>query len=162
MRLKSIAALAVLLLMAACVPATSVSSSVRMPVALGTDVIEVSPGESLYLLSVHTLEELGFRDSDMDILHFVNETAQRASARASNWTSVSPIRLPAWWEVSLDTARIVSDSSGRGARHSVQAVIRIDVPVQAALGPVTLRVSLDGRRESVPLTIQLRVRQQPG
>src|SRR5690625_1348474 len=154
-------ALSLVFLLAACVPAAGGNqSSPRQPLELTGARIEVSPGETVYVLSVHTMSELGFRDSDLDSLQVVPESATRRSARVTNWTAIRPVRVPPWWDVSLADARIVTEGSGRSVQRTVQALIRIDVPAQATLGPAELRLSLSGRREAVQLSIPLRVRQQ--
>lgn len=152
---------AMALLLSACVPAAGgARSSARQPLELNHATIEVSPGESLWVLSIHSLSELGFRDTDLAALQEIPESPQRRSARVTNWTSLSPVRVPPWWQVSLSDARIVTEGSGRAQQRTVQAVIRIDVPAQAALGPTELRISVDGRRDSALITVPLRVRRQ--
>ena len=148
-----------LLLLAACAPAAS-GSSARQPAELGRGVIEVLPGETVYVLSVHTLDELGFNDGDLEGVLFVNETAQRASGRADPWLDIRPLRVPAWWTVGLSGARFVREMAGGRDTTSVQAVIRIDVPANAQLGQNDLRLEVEGRRESAVIQVPLRVRQR--
>lgn len=148
-----------LLLLAACAPATS-GSSARQPAELGRGVIEVHPGETLYVRSVHTLSELGFNDGDLEGVLFVNETAQRASGRAEPWLDVKPLRVPAWWNVGLSAGRFVREMSVTGDRTTVQVVIRIDVPQNAQLGQNDLRLEVEGRRKSAVVQVPLRVRQR--
>ena len=148
-----------LLLLAACAPAVS-GSSARQPTELGRGVIEVQPGETIYVLSVHTLAELGFTDGDLEGVLFVNETAQRASGRADPWLNVKPLRVPAWWNIGLSGARFVREMRGGGDTTTVQAVIRIDVPGNAQLGQTDLRVEVQGRRDSAAVQVPLRVRQR--
>lgn len=146
------------LLLAACAPATS-GSSARQPAELGRGVIEVLPGETVFVLSVHTLSELGFTEGDLEGVLFVNETAQRASGRADPWTNVNPVRVPAWWNAGLSSARFVRELSG-GVSTTVQAVIRIDVPQNAQLGQQDLRLEVEGRRNSAVIQVPMRVRQR--
>lgn len=144
-----------LLLLAACAPAVT-GSSARQPQRLSNSVIEVVPGQTLYVLSVNTLAELGFNEGDLEAVLFVNETADRASARADNWMGVTPVRVPAWWNVGLSTSRFVTE---RTVQTTVQSVIRIDIPTNAQLGGTELLLDLDGRRSSTSVRVQLRVRQ---
>lgn len=144
-----------LLLLAACAPAVS-GSSARQPLRLGGSVTEVAPGQTLYVLTVHTLPELGFNDGDLDSVLFVNETADRASGRADTWMGLNPLRVPAWWDVGLDTSRFVRET---GSRTTVQSVLRINVPTAAQLGSTELVLELEGRRSATVVRIPLRVRQ---
>lgn len=146
-----------LLLLAACAPAVS-GSSARQPLRLSGSVTEAVPGQTLYVLTVHTLAELGFNAGDLDSVLFVNETADRASGRADTWMDLKGLRVPAWWSVELDTSRFVRETAG-GGRTTVQSVLRIDVPASAQLGSTELLLELEGRRSSTVVRVPLRVRQ---
>jgi len=153
-RVPFIGALLLLLVLGACAPATA-GGSVRQPLELGRETVEVNPGTSVYLLTRNSLKELGFREGELDVVQFVSETASRSSGRADPWMGLEPVRVPVGWNVSLATARFVHEA---GEDITVQSVIRVDVPAGADLGPVQLRLELQGRRSPVSLTVPLRVR----
>lgn len=148
-----------LALLAACAPAT-LGSSARHPLPLGDVPLEVTPGSSVHVLVTHQLDQLGFRPSDMAPVLFRSESTSRASGPADNWMSLTPVRVPAHWQVRLEAARFVQETAGAGHRTTVQSVIRVDVPQTSALGEQQVRVQLNGRRGSAPVTINLRVRQR--
>lgn len=152
-----LAVLFVALAAAGCAPVTG-GSSARHPLAVDRGVTEVSPGETVYLVVTSELRELGFTDADLDSVLFVNETERRRSARADNWMRVTPVRVPAWWDVTLDSSRFVQESTGNTTRTTVQSVLRVAVPATASLGPAELRLELHGRRDSTVVQVPLRVR----
>lgn len=158
MRQVALAVLLLTLAVAGCAPVTG-GSSARHPLAVGAGVTEVAPGETVYLIVVSEPRELGFNDTDLDSVLFVNETERRRSARADNWMRLTPVRVPAWWDVTLDTSRFVQESSGSSTRTTVQSVLRVTVPAAASLGPAELRLELHGRRDSTIVQVPLRVRQ---
>lgn len=160
--LRTAPALFVLLLLAAistaCAPAVS-GSSVRQPYDISRGLLEVTPGTSVFLLVSHRLDELGFRDGDLEVVNFVSETATRTSGRAGSWLKLQPVRLPARWRADLEAARFVKEA---GQDATVQTVIRVDIPADAGLGPTELRFTLEGRRSSQSVSVPLRVRYGPG
>lgn len=148
--------LALALVLAACAPVVS-GSSARQPLLLpGTERVEVHPGEDVFLLSIRSPAELGFRDVDLDGLQWRPESSQRSSARISHRLNLELVRVPAHWQVSIASARAVRQAG----QQSIEVVLQVAVPASAGLGPADLRVSLEGRRNTAQLTIPLRVRQQ--
>jgi|GEM_PF-6511507 len=143
------------LVLAACAPVVS-GSSARQPLLLGTERVEVHPGEDVFLLSIRSPAELGFRDVDLDGLQWRPESSQRSSARISHRLNLELVRVPAHWQVSIASARAVRQAG----QQSIEVVLQVAVPASAGLGPADLRVSLEGRRNTAQLTIPLRVRQQ--
>lgn len=150
--------LLLLAVLAACAPALDGGSS-RKPVEIGRGSIEMAPGTTVYLLATHKLADLGFREDDLAVVQFVNETPNRSSGRADTWMKVEPLRLPFGWEAGLSTARFVLES---GRDPVVQSVIRVTVPASAGLGPAELRLKLAGRRSDVTVNVPVRVRHGGG
>src|SRR5690625_2404630 len=175
--------LALALVLAACAPVVS-GSSARQPLLLpGPERVEVHPGEGVFLLSIRSPAELGFRDVQLDGLQWRPDARQRSSARSSRRLDPAPFRVPAHWRpessprgsapishrLNLEPGRVpahwqVSTASPRAVRQagqqSLEVVLQVAVPASAGLGPADLRVSLEGRRNTAQLTIPLRVRQQ--
>ncbi len=148
-----------LLALTACAPTVQGSSS-SFPVPLTSGVIEVTPGQSLYVLAVHSLSELGFNEGDLATVLFVNEGSRRSSGRVGSHIAVTPVRVPAYWRVSLADARFVYETVGAGIRTTVQTVLLLQVPADADLGVTEVRVRIDGRRDAATVRIPLRVRQR--
>ena len=158
-RLARFAPLLLVLLLAACMPASQ-GSSVRQPLPLGTTPIEVTPGETVHVLVVRTMSELGFRDTDLAPVLFRSETATRSSGAADNWMSVTPVRVPVHWQVNLAAARFVQEMNGNRLTTTVHSVIEVQVPQTSGLGNQQVRLQLNGRRSGVAVTIPFRVRQR--
>lgn len=151
-------AFAALALLAACAPATA-GGSVRSPLVLGQPLPEVTPGQTIYLVSVHTLRDLGFRDEHLEVVIFTSESGNRASGRATNWVDVTPVRVPPFWSVTHEGSRFVQTASGHDVLTTVEVTMRIDIPSDSPLGQQQLVVRIDGRGGGANVTIPLRVRQ---
>lgn len=160
--MKRISLLAVLLLLlAACTP-TVTGTSGRSPLSTsGGQQIQATPGQVLWLSSTFTPQELGFRDHHFEAVLMTTESSSRASGNIATWVSIAPQRVPAFWEVEMEEARVVMEAQGSRTIRYLEVVWRLEVPAAASLGTQDVRVRFTGRGGSQDVTVPVRVRQMP-
>lgn len=154
-----------LVLLAACAPATS-GSSVRdaRPVA-SNQQLEVERGDELFVRLDLGLDEFGLKPADLSGAFWIPAGVHEESANLSTRFSLEGVRVPLGWSLELAEIRAERRRQTKYGKetgeisHSILPVLRLQVPASAELGMSTVRAELVSRRGGkVNVTFPIRVR----
>lgn len=153
------------LLLAACAPATS-GSSVRdaLPVTSGQQ-LEVERGEELFLRLDLGLNDFDLEPGDLSGAFWIPAGVHGESANLSTRFSLQAVRVPIRWQLELAEVRAERKRRTQYGKetgeisYSILPVLRLQVPDGAELGVSTVRAELVSRGGGkVNLTFPIRVR----
>lgn len=152
-------------LLAACAPATS-GASIRdaMPVASGQQ-LEVERGEELFVRLDLTLAEFGLKPADLSGAFWIPAGVHGESANLSTRFTLQKVRVPLRWSLELAEIRAERRRQTQYGKetgeidYSILPVLWLQVPDSAELGVSTVRAELVSKRGGkVDITFPIRVR----